>query len=106
VDTGEDYDACAVRELREELGLSLPATAFQRCFKIDAGADTGQEFVWVYRVVGDYQPVINPAELAAGEFWSPAKLQQVIEREPQTCARSFGRVWREFRACADRDFSV
>lgn len=106
VDTGEDYDACAVREMREELGLALPATAFTRCFKIAACADTGQEFVWVYRLVGDYRPIINPAEIVAGEFWSPAKLRAVIEQEPASCARSFGRVWREFGACSGGDFPV
>src|SRR2546425_211192 len=35
---GEDYDACAVRELREEIGLQVPA---QRLFKMDACAETG-----------------------------------------------------------------
>jgi isopentenyl-diphosphate delta-isomerase type 1 len=98
VDAGEEYDACAVRELREELGLSLPATALRREFKITPSAETGQEFVWVYRVVGDYQPVINPAEISAGEFWSPAKLRTIIEQQPQTCAPAFCRVWREFGA--------
>jgi isopentenyl-diphosphate delta-isomerase type 1 len=106
VDTGEEYDACAVRELREELGMSLPVTALTRCFKITACADTGQEFVWVYRLVGDYRPIINPTEIAGGEFWSPAKLRAVIEREPASCARSFCRVWREFGACSGRDFPV
>ena len=48
VDSGEDYDACAVRELREEIGLIVPKTP-ERLFKIDACAETDREFVWVYR---------------------------------------------------------
>ena len=48
VDSGEDYDACTVRELREELDLTVPKTP-ERLFKIDACAGTDQEFVWVYR---------------------------------------------------------
>src|SRR5258706_14114446 len=48
LDSGEDYDACAVRELREEIGLGLRA-APQRLFKIAACAETGQGHVWVYR---------------------------------------------------------
>ncbi|MCX6894637.1 MAG: NUDIX domain-containing protein, partial [Verrucomicrobia bacterium] len=35
LDTGEDYDACAVRELREEIGLAMEKTP-QRLFKINA----------------------------------------------------------------------
>ena len=48
VDTGEDYDACAVRELGEEIGLQLNV-APQRLFKLAACHDTDQEHVWVYR---------------------------------------------------------
>ncbi len=43
VDTGEDYDTCAVREVREEIGLHLTQTP-QRLFKIDARKETGWEF--------------------------------------------------------------
>src|SRR4029079_19384427 len=35
VDSGEDYDSCTVRELREELGLVL-ARPPERLFKLDA----------------------------------------------------------------------
>ena len=38
LDTGEDYDACAVREAREEIGLHLTQTP-RRLFKIDARQD-------------------------------------------------------------------
>src|SRR6267154_5416763 len=34
VDSGEDYDTCVVRELREEIGLSI-SQAPRRLFKID-----------------------------------------------------------------------
>jgi isopentenyldiphosphate isomerase len=47
LDSGEDYDACAVRELREEIGLSIGAPP-NRLFKIAACPETGHEFVWVY----------------------------------------------------------
>jgi len=53
VDSGEEYDACAVRELREELGLHVRETP-RRLFKLSASPHTDQEHVWVYRceVVG------------------------------------------------------
>src|SRR5438105_5048077 len=39
LDTGEDYDACALRELREEIGLRLSACP-RRLFKLDASDET------------------------------------------------------------------
>ncbi len=49
VGAGEAYDATAVRELEEEIGCR-PAQPPQRLFKVEAREETGQEFVWVYRV--------------------------------------------------------
>src|SRR5258706_15211525 len=48
VDSGETYDACAVRELQEELGLELRAP-LERLFKLPASAETDQGHVWAYR---------------------------------------------------------
>ncbi len=49
VDAGEDYDTAAGRELGEELGLRT-AMAPARWFRVEACAETGNEFVWVYRL--------------------------------------------------------
>jgi len=43
VDSGEDYDPCAVREVREEIGLHLEHHP-ERLFKINACRETGWEF--------------------------------------------------------------
>ena len=48
LDSGEAYDDCAVRELREELGLTVPGP-LRKLFKISACPATGQEHVWVYQ---------------------------------------------------------
>src|SRR5258708_3933610 len=39
LDSGEDYDACAVREVREEIGLELKRAPL-RLFKLAAGPET------------------------------------------------------------------
>src|ERR1022692_566981 len=62
VDSGEDYDACAVRELGEEIGLRLEGGP-KRLFKIAAGSDTDQEFVWVYRGDAEGPFELNPDEI-------------------------------------------
>jgi isopentenyl-diphosphate delta-isomerase type 1 len=99
LDRGEDYDTCAARELQEELGLSVPPRELQKLFKITACAQTGWEFVWVYRLQGDYQPRINPAELADGAFWPVARIISTIAANPEAFTPSFIRVTEE---CRDR----
>ena len=62
VDSGEDYDACAVRELREEIGLTV-AKAPERLFKIAACPETDAEFVWVYRCQAEGPFQLHPDEI-------------------------------------------
>ncbi|HVM60865.1 MAG TPA: NUDIX domain-containing protein [Verrucomicrobiae bacterium] len=96
LNSGEDYDACAVRELEEELGVMLPASMFRKHFKIEACADTGWEFVWVYSVITDAAPRINLAELESGKFWTRERVRQLLATRPEQFARSFPLVFREF----------
>jgi isopentenyl-diphosphate delta-isomerase len=97
LESGEDYDACAHRELREELELEIPLDRFRKHFKIAACQETGWEFVWVYSVQGDDHPVINPGEIEAGDFWSRARVEAMIADHPELCAPGFVRVYQEFR---------
>ncbi|MCG3147380.1 MAG: Isopentenyl-diphosphate Delta-isomerase [Verrucomicrobiae bacterium] len=95
LDSGEDYDTCARRELREELGLDLPAAAFQRQFKLDAGLNTGWEFVWVYTVHGDFPVLPNPRELQSITPMSRRQLDTLLANHPDQCARSFRYIIRK-----------
>jgi isopentenyl-diphosphate delta-isomerase type 1 len=107
LDSGESYDAAAVRELREELGLTVPAGHLRKHFQIAACAETGWEFVWVYSAVGDYRPAINPAELQAGEFWPLAQIKQRIATDSGQFAPSFRLVFQEFcRHCKPSGFRL
>lgn len=98
VDSGEQYDACAVREVREELGLVAPAGGLRKHFKIDACRQTGQEFVWVYSFQGDYHPVINPEEIERGEFLEISAVRDLVEKHPEQCAPSFRLIFLETQA--------
>jgi isopentenyl-diphosphate delta-isomerase type 1 len=95
LDSGEDYDTCARRELREELALDLPATVIQRRFKIAACPETGWEFVWVYAVHGDHVVTPNPQELESVTSMTRAQVEDLIRRQPDQCARSFRYIIRE-----------
>jgi len=93
LDTGEDYDACAVRELREELGLVV-AVAPRRLFKIDACPDTGQEFVWVYQMQSDGPFVLHPEEIERGDWFGRDEIADWIEERPAEFASGFVLIWK------------
>ena len=97
LDSGEDYDACAVRELREELGLAM-AAAPARLFKIDACAQTGQEFVWVYRLESEGPFVLHPEEIERGEWFSPDGVNRLLEEHPGDVASGLALIWRRWLA--------
>jgi isopentenyl-diphosphate delta-isomerase type 1 len=90
---GENYDACAIREVKEELGLEIPRRHLRRLFKLDACAQTGWEFVWVYSVHGDYCPHPNPDEIEAGTFLDRDQTEALNPIAP-----SFRRILCEIRA--------
>jgi isopentenyl-diphosphate Delta-isomerase len=97
LDKGEDYDTCAMRELREEIGLHL-AHPPKRLFKIEARAETGQEFVWVYRCESDGPFTLHPEEIETGEWFSPAKVTQWMKERPQDFASAFLYIWERLPA--------
>jgi isopentenyl-diphosphate delta-isomerase type 1 len=97
--SGEDYGACAIRELREELGLAVPSSRLQRHFKIEACEQTGWEFVWAYSLQTNEQPRINPDEIESGAFWPLTQLHARLAAHPGEFAPSFARVFAEFERC-------
>ena|SRR5438093_12762127 len=94
LDSGESYDACAVRELEEELGLSV-AQVPERLFKIDACAETGWEFVWIYRCQSDGPFALHPDEIESGDWFSTPKLNQWLGERPLFFAGAVPLIWSE-----------
>lgn len=92
VDREESYDACAVRELAEELGLRVVAP-LERLFKIDACADTGWEFVWVYRCRADGPFAFNRAEMDAVAWFSRESLEQGLAERPHEFSSTLPLIW-------------
>jgi isopentenyldiphosphate isomerase len=95
VDSGEDYDTCAVRELREELGLNI-AQPPQPLFKIDACDETDQEFVRVYRCENDGPFTLHPDEIDEGDWFSPAEVTRWMRERPQDFASALLLIWRKW----------
>jgi len=96
LDRGEGYDACAVREVREELGVELGHTP-QRLFKVDACAETGQEFVWVYQCVHEGPFVLHPDEIETGGWFAEEAVERWMTEKPQEFASGLVLIWQRRR---------
>jgi isopentenyldiphosphate isomerase len=92
VDSGEDYDATAVREVEEEIGLRLPKSP-ARLFKIDACAETDQEFVWVYRCESEGPFELNPSEIDRGGWFSREEVSRWMKEKPGEFASALLFIW-------------
>ena len=92
VDAGEDYDAAAVRELREELGIRVAATP-ERWLRIEARDETGWEFCWVYRLQHDGPFVLHPEEIETGEWLATDELTRRLAARPEDYCPAFKLIW-------------
>jgi isopentenyl-diphosphate delta-isomerase type 1 len=100
LDRGETYDAGAVRELREELGLEVAPEALRRLFKLPACPDTGEEFCWVYRLRHEGPFTLHPDELEAGGWFAPAVVTAWLAARPEEFAGAMFALWPRWRAHA------
>ena len=97
LDCGEDYDACVVREVREELGVTLPETP-RRVFRIEACLETGHEFVWIYQTRHEGPFSLHPEEIERGEWFVPEKVTRWVQERPEDFASAFILIWKQWAA--------
>lgn len=94
VDSGEDYDACVVRELREEIGLKLSETP-RRLFKLAASPETDQEHVWVYRCEAEGPFQLHPDEIERGGWFTPQEVNRWMKERPEEFASALLVIWKK-----------
>jgi 16S rRNA (adenine1518-N6/adenine1519-N6)-dimethyltransferase len=94
VGAAESYDETARRELKEELGVSVP---LQKISKLPAAQRTDHEFIWLYRglVSGDLIP--NKCEIERGTFLPPAVVHGWTSARPEDFAPGFLECWKAYR---------
>ena len=96
VDSGEDYDSAALRELGEELAL-FNSAGFVRVFKENACDQTGQEFVWVYHCKSEGPFILDPQESSEGRWISIDELNDWLQSRPEDFAQSFVFLWQKYQ---------
>jgi 16S rRNA (adenine1518-N6/adenine1519-N6)-dimethyltransferase len=90
----ESYDETARRELKEELGISVP---LKKISKLPASERTDQEFVWLYRgdLAGDLSP--NRTEIETGAFFPETVIDGWVAARPEDFAPGFIECWKVYR---------
>ena len=91
VGAGEAYEASASRELGEELGVTA---RLERMAKIPASAQTGQEFIWLYRA--EHEGPFAPArgEIETVQFFPREVIARWLDERPADFAPGFVACWR------------
>lgn len=99
VDSGEDYDFAAKRELDEELGVSINGDhPLKLLFKHPACHRTGEEFIQVYELTWDGGMTLDPEEIDSGAWHAPEELDRLIRADRRNYAPSFRLIWGRLRA--------
>ncbi|MSU46796.1 MAG: NUDIX domain-containing protein [Lacunisphaera sp.] len=96
VGAGEDYDGTAGRELAEELGCR-PGQPPQVLFKIEAREESGQEFVWVYRVEAEGPFTLQAEEIERGDWFTVAEIDRWLVERPAELAPALRFIWPKAR---------
>jgi 16S rRNA (adenine1518-N6/adenine1519-N6)-dimethyltransferase len=93
VSAQESYDETARRELKEELGVSVP---LEKISKLPAAPFTDHEFIWLYRgmVSGDLVP--NKCEIERAAFFHSAVVDGWTSARPEDFAPAFLECWKAY----------
>lgn len=92
LDSGESYEECVLREVKEELGYDLPCVP-EKILRIEACDETGQEFVWVFRCESEGPFQLQPEEIETGDWFSVETVTQWIRNKPEDFAPSLICIW-------------
>ncbi len=96
VDSGEDYLACAEREIHEELGI-LADRDFECLFKLPATALTGYEHCMVYRYCFDGPLTLHPEEIDDGQWLTPEAMDRRVAAGDPDLTDSLIMIWKKYR---------
>ncbi len=93
LNAGEEYDAAAVRELKEELGIEVDV---QEIAKLPPSEDTGWEHVGLYVARHDGALRYPASEIEHAMWFKMEQIQQWIGKRPQDFAPGFIHCWKAF----------
>ena len=94
LEPGETYEAAALRETEEELGIRAKLTPLG---KIHACSNTGQEFVEVFTAQSEGPFILPPSEIDDALFLPLKEIKAWLTARPNDFAPGFWEVWKKLR---------
>ncbi|NUN93327.1 MAG: ribosomal RNA small subunit methyltransferase A [Verrucomicrobiae bacterium] len=88
--SGEGYEACARREVLEELGARLSLSPLRKFAPVEA---LGWEHVQLYEARAEGPFRFSAAEISELRWWNPTEVDAAIARHPDDFAPSFRHLW-------------
>lgn len=93
VDSGESYASCAIRELKEELGIGIVESGLQEQFLLPPEPYNGMEFAMVYTIQTDESIQPDEIEVAAVRWLQGSELEAWIKQSPDDFTEVFRVIW-------------
>jgi 16S rRNA (adenine1518-N6/adenine1519-N6)-dimethyltransferase len=100
LDAGEDYLSCAVRELKEELGIVMTPERLTHAGSVRACRGTGWEFVELFTTRYEGRLRWPAAEIETGQWFAPEEVHAWAAARPEDFADGFLECWRVWRQTA------
>ena len=111
VNPGEGYEACARRELSEELGIAGPVTLelaeelgirgappLEALFRMTASRETGWEHCSVFRCRCDGPLQLQAEEVDEGKWLAAAAMDRLVDDPGAALTPAIRRIWRRVRS--------
>jgi len=95
VDAGEEYEACARRELEEELGLA--SHDVREVGKLGAHANTGWEHVRLYATMAQGKVRFPCVEIEYGAWFTMPQIEEWTKAVPESFAPGFLACWQVWK---------
>ncbi|MDD5580626.1 MAG: NUDIX domain-containing protein [Methylobacter sp.] len=96
VDAGENYESCAIREAKEELGIDV--ANIEPLFKLPATRAIGMEFIQVYRCLHNGPFTLAADEIDEGNWFSITEIAAFTAVDEPRLTVTFKTIWRQFAA--------
>lgn len=95
---GDSYQETAIKELQEELKITIDSSQFIDFGMLPASKDNGFEFIKLYYINFNAMPNITLAEseITTGAWFQTEHITTWLKRQPTAFAGCFNIIWQKF----------